>query len=351
LRGCRTFRRGQQSSAGARIPAVSPRPTDRHQTRRPALHFLGEIFEIETGRTSPKTEIMASQGVRVATVLLADFAEAPAARLAELLRARGNSALMGAEDHGLSEHHGPTGTSVDLIILGSSKGDSHVRNRIAEVHRRCRDRYGMKPPLLCVSTAYRGARFELDIERAGARIVYMSGDDFRPVAEKADVILLERSDLMRIGPRFLIIHRFRAPGTDCAPGEEIAAVSLIFRGRETPVRLPLALRLLFDYLARYRHMPQSATQIAAGMRAAVFFQEHGANSGVLSLRKIARSSVKEYVKQIRNFALPRAFRKVHPVWDPKRVLVSEETAGNEILYRLQAMVEWSHPEEPYTANL
>jgi hypothetical protein len=168
--------------------------------------------------------------------------------------------------------------------------------------------------------------------------------DFQPVANRAEVLFLELGDLTQTGPRFRIIHRFRKPGTDCAPGEEIAAVYFIHRRREILVPLSPALLLLFEYFARNRRIPQHATQIAAGVSVEPFFQDHGLNSGVISRRKISRSSVKGYVEQTRR-ALTRAFGKAPLSLDPKRVLVSKETVGKEVLYHLRATVEWQHIEE------
>jgi hypothetical protein len=168
--------------------------------------------------------------------------------------------------------------------------------------------------------------------------------DFRPVADKAELLLLELGDLIQSGPRFRIVHRFRKPGTECAPGEEVTAVYFIYRGREIRVPLSTALLLLFDYSARNRHLPLNATQIAAGMRVSPFYRKHGLNSGVLSLRKMSRSSVKEYVEEIRK-ALALAFREASLAIDPKRVLVSEKVVGKGVQYRLRATVEWTHPED------
>jgi hypothetical protein len=69
--------------------------------------------------------------------------------------------------------------------------------------------------------------------------------------------------------------------------------------------------------------------------------KHGMNSGVPSKRKISRSAIKEYVKRIRG-ALALAFREAGLHVDPKRVLVSKATMGNEIHYQLRARIEWAH---------
>ena len=130
-------------------------------------------------------------------------------------------------------------------------------------------------------------------------------------------------------------------GTLCRSGEEIWGISLGWRERETPLPLSLALRQVLNYLAETRHVPQNASQIAAGMRRSAFYIRHGMNSGMPSRRKISRSAVKEYVKRIRQ-ALALAFCAVGLHLDPNRVLVSKTTLGNEIHYQLRARIEWVH---------
>jgi hypothetical protein len=87
--------------------------------------------------------------------------------------------------------------------------------------------------------------------------------------------------------------------------------------------------------------PQSATQIAAGMRWSAFYVKHGMNSGIPSRRKISRSAVKEYIKRIRK-AFEFSFREIGLNLDSKRVLLSKTTMGNEINYQLRAQIEWVH---------
>jgi hypothetical protein len=73
--------------------------------------------------------------------------------------------------------------------------------------------------------------------------------DLRRVAEQAEVLLTELTQLAQNGPRLRITHRFHVAGTLCLPGEEIWAISLICRERETPLPLSLALRQVVNYLA------------------------------------------------------------------------------------------------------
>ena len=167
--------------------------------------------------------------------------------------------------------------------------------------------------------------------------------DLRPVIYKAEALLLERSILESSGPRFRITHRFGICGSQCGPGEEIFAIFLIYREREIIVSLPLALRLLFDYLGRHRYVGQSASQIAAGMRTSSSYRNHARNSGELSRHKISCSTVKEYVLRTRH-ALETAIRQTPISLEPNQILVSELTEGNEVQYRLRATVQWLHSD-------
>jgi hypothetical protein len=165
--------------------------------------------------------------------------------------------------------------------------------------------------------------------------------DLRQIAERAEVLLAELAWLSQAGPELRIVHRFQIPGTNCQAGEEIWVISLVHRGREIILPFTLALRQVVNYLAETRHVPQSATQIAAGMRRSAFYVKHGMNSGIPSRRKISRSAVKEYIKRIRK-AFDLSFREIGLNLDSKRVLVSKATMGNEINYQLRARIEWVH---------
>jgi hypothetical protein len=129
----------------------------------------------------------------------------------------------------------------------------------------------------------------------------------------------------------------------CAPGEEILIVYLVHRGKLYPLRLSRALRMLIDYLAKHSHLPQSASQIEAGMRADPFYMKHGTNAMLQNglKRRISRSAIKEYVKRLR-LALTFAFREAGLNLDPRWVAVSEPTVSNEVGYRLKVTVEWFH---------
>ncbi len=172
-----------------------------------------------------------------------------------------------------------------------------------------------------------------------------------PVVDKLELLLAELREMRSSGPIFRIVHRFRTPGCDCGPGEEIVAVYLVFRSAEILVPLPLALRILFDYLARHTRLPQSASQVAAGIATDAFCQNHGAKAQrhARLTRKFSRTGMKEYVKRIRG-ALARAFAEANLAIDPAAVMRSEQTVANEVGYRLKATFQWLHTNHPDAGN-
>lgn len=169
-------------------------------------------------------------------------------------------------------------------------------------------------------------------------------DQFASVMRKVRLLQAARKRLAARGPHFKIVHRFRATGsgTDCFPGEEVAWIIFVWRDRQVEVRLSLALRILFDYLAQ-KSRPQSAAQIVAGLRGDPFYLQHGANvQGSAKLRRrFSYGAIKEYVKRLRR-ALQVAFDEAGLKLDPFAVLVSEPTESNEVRYRLKATIEWIH---------
>jgi hypothetical protein len=103
--------------------------------------------------------------------------------------------------------------------------------------------------------------------------------------------------------------------------------------------------LLFDYLARHRHVGQSASLIAGGLNVDPFTLEHGAHANAQEFlaKSLTRTAVKQQILRLRA-ALGAAFRKAGLNLDPERVLVAEPTEGNEVRYRLKISVTWEHLE-------
>lgn len=167
-------------------------------------------------------------------------------------------------------------------------------------------------------------------------------DSLTPILEKVDLLIAEMRHLRSAGPHFRIVHRFRIPGSDCLPGEEIVAVFLVYRGREYDLRLPLALLIVFDYFAHSR-LAQSARQIELGIRASDFYRRHAENAtgGAALTRRITRSAVKEYIKRLHR-ALSIVFQEAGMNIDPSKVLIIQKTVGNEVRFLLKATISYTH---------
>jgi hypothetical protein len=170
-------------------------------------------------------------------------------------------------------------------------------------------------------------------------------DEFEVVIQEVDVLAAELARFSSVGPHFVIAHRFWQPNTTCTNGEAIGNVELAHRARRFLVSLSTSLLLLFDYLARHRHTGQSASQIAAGLSADPFCQEHGAYAGAHGFlsKNLSRTAVKQQIIRLRA-ALASAFREARLGIDVNRVLTSEETDGNEVRYRLRASIDFEHFE-------
>lgn len=169
-------------------------------------------------------------------------------------------------------------------------------------------------------------------------------DNLAPIVEKVGLLIAERRHLRSAGFHFRIVHRFHMPGsTGCLAGEEILGVFLLYRGREYCLRLTLAMRILFDYLARHSRFAQSACQIEWGIRADDFYKDNGKNADgrVALTRKITRSAIREYINRIHQ-SLSLAFQEAGINIDPKNVLTVRETSGTEVLYQLKCTSTVSH---------
>jgi len=171
-----------------------------------------------------------------------------------------------------------------------------------------------------------------------------SKNSLSPVLKKVDLLIAEIRHLRSAGPHFRILYRFRMPGSSGRlPGQEIFAVFLVYRGREYQLRLTLAQRIVFDYLANHCRLAQSARQIELGIRADDFYKFHAknANGRTVLTRRIPRSSIKEHIRRLLQ-AIEVVFQEAGIGIDPRNVLLVQETVGNEVLYKLKATCSWTH---------
>jgi DNA-binding response OmpR family regulator len=108
----------------------------------------------------------------MAEILLVKFDKVTVERLAEFLQRRGHCITTHSGDESLAQTLRGYSRGFDLVILDVACDEAVTRKHIAAV-RAIREKRGPRPMLLCVSWVYRGPRFELELERQGARVVYV----------------------------------------------------------------------------------------------------------------------------------------------------------------------------------
>ena len=105
-------------------------------------------------------------------VLLVNFDETFEGQVMETLHRRGFLVSIYRRGERLAERLAKVGQEVDLVILDVSHDDQDTQDCFAEILQ-YRAQHGPRPMLLCASHVYRGPRFELALERKGARVVYV----------------------------------------------------------------------------------------------------------------------------------------------------------------------------------
>lgn len=167
----------------------------------------------------------------------------------------------------------------------------------------------------------------------------LTNDNLAAVVHNVRLLIAELNQSRSSRLHFRIVHRFRMPGTDCAPPEEILAIFLLYRGHEYQLRLSPALLLLGDYLLRNSRFAQTASQVSLGIQVDSFYSGHARRGQ--RRNRISRTAIKEYIKRLHR-ALVIAFREANLRIDPLDVLTVEESVGNQVLYRWKAMVDVVH---------
>ncbi len=109
----------------------------------------------------------------MARMLLVGFADVIAADIAAVLQRQGHKTEIYEGEAPLTKVLAHTEPQPDLVLIDVSRDDRQTWDRLVEL---ChfRDQYGPAPMLVGVSIVKRGPRFELEIERKGARLVYVA---------------------------------------------------------------------------------------------------------------------------------------------------------------------------------
>lgn len=296
--------------------------------------------------TATNRTVQEAHGLVAGAILLVDSDNNHAQHLTQLLQWRGLFIEQCHEVRNAVRRLRQQAGRYALVIVNisdSSRPWELMLHDLQEAAAQARHHQG--PLFLGISRTRKSLHFQLMLERRGYALPTRS--NFGNVLESVDLLLLELKMLLAVGPHFKILHHYRQPGSDCAPGEEVAGVYLVHRAKEFLIHLSCPLLLVFDYLGHHSHLPQTASQIVSGLRANPFYQKHGANTAARlhPMRRIGRSSLKVYIQRLRG-ALGEAFHDAQLQLDPYNVLVSEETSSNVAAYRMRATFEWIHVDHP-----
>lgn len=164
-------------------------------------------------------------------------------------------------------------------------------------------------------------------------------DKLRSLLHRVEFILHEQARLMQRGPHLNVFLRIPANGKYHRHAEgEPWAIVMVFRGKEECLPLADSLLYFLNYLCHTRHIPQTANQIAIGMRKTRTSRQLMTDTRG-AVRKFGRGSVKIYVARTRD-AIDVGLKKLAVPLSSTKILVSEKSASNQTLYRLRVTVEW-----------
>lgn len=107
----------------------------------------------------------------MARILLANFMEESGTRLAAFLRIERHEVHMADQAQPLAQMLRLV-REFDLVIIDASQREHYVRDLVNHIAKH-RAQSGPRPMMLCVCRIYRGPRFELDLEKRGARVIYV----------------------------------------------------------------------------------------------------------------------------------------------------------------------------------
>lgn len=168
-------------------------------------------------------------------------------------------------------------------------------------------------------------------------------EKFRSIIEEIDYLLAARKQRVVERPRLVVIHGHHQSETDCLYGETVEQAYLAYGAQEIPLRLSPTGLLIIDCLSRHRLTPLSAPQIERILSSDPFYVYLGANAlsddGAAARPK--RASIRVYIRRIR-VQFGKALGEAGLNLKPEKILVSETTDSNVVVYRLKASVEFRH---------
>jgi hypothetical protein len=141
---------------------------------------------------------------------------------------------------------------------------------------------------------------------------------------------------------FIIIHDFAEGQDSCFPGEEVAAIILVYRGLSYWIPWSPTHLVLVDFLCRQR-LPLDGWSIANKMASDPFVLQHGTNAPC-NLPRPARTSptaVRQQIKRSREVLTDLIEQEGLDLnaWD---IICSVESSTRMVRYRINAQVTWKH---------
>jgi hypothetical protein len=165
----------------------------------------------------------------------------------------------------------------------------------------------------------------------------------KPVIAEVEFLLAERRQLAAAGSHFILTHGNHEHGFHCTRGETLQQVSLSYRWRESPLHLSPTGLLIFDCVCRYRQTPLTARRIEQILTSDPFYVNLRANAHLGKQKRVRPDhvSISVHMERIRE-QIAKAAGEMGFTVDPNRILISERTDSNIIVYRLKATVEIRH---------
>jgi hypothetical protein len=178
-----------------------------------------------------------------------------------------------------------------------------------------------------------------------------SVETLKPIIAEVEFLLAERRQLAAEGPHLIVTHGNHEYGFHCTRGETLQQVSFSYRWRESPLYLSPTGLLIFDCVCRYRQTPLTARRIEHILTSDPFYVNLGANAHFFKQKRVRPDhvAISVHMERIRE-QIAKAAGEVGFTVDPKRILVSERTESNIVLYRLKATVEIRHPQQQFSSH-
>lgn len=108
----------------------------------------------------------------MATILLLNFSEDLGARLKAFLRLERHDVWTAVPSQTYASWLRGRENGADLVIMDVSRREKYFWQVLEEIVA-YRAQHGHHPNILCVSRVDRGAQFDLDLEKKGARLIYV----------------------------------------------------------------------------------------------------------------------------------------------------------------------------------